>query len=307
MFVAKIRDMVQRNAKILMILALVLLGVSLLLKTTFNSQSSSELSMVKPGIGSAPSRQISDDAGVSDEYSPQPTIPASSSPDLRLIIKNASLSITTTNIDDSTQTIKDLTAALGGFVVQANISTASYKGDSRYGSIIIRVPSERFDEAMTTIKNAAKEVTTESVTGQDVTEEYTDLSAQLKNLEATEAELRELFARTGSVTEILQVQKELTTIRSQIEVLAGRIQYLTNSAKMSAITVSLTEEDESIVVNKEWNLFTIAKEAAQDLVTSLQNLASTLTYALIYYGPYVGVITLIAWIIARKTRRTKMG
>lgn len=307
MFVAKIRDMVQRNAKILMILALVLLGVSLLLKTTFNSQSSSELSMVKPGIGSAPSRQISDDAGVSDEYSPQPTIPASSSPDLRLIIKNASLSITTTNIDESTQTIKDLTAALGGFVVQANISTASYKGDSRYGSIIIRVPSERFDEAITTIKSAAREVTTESVTGQDVTEEYTDLSAQLKNLEATEAELRELFARTGSVTEILQVQKELTTIRSQIEVLAGRIQYLTNSAKMSAITVSLTEEDESIVVNKEWNLLIIAKEAAQDLVTSLQNIASTLTYALIYYGPYVGVIALIAWIIARKTRRTKTG
>ena len=71
----------------------------------------------------------------------------------------------------------------------------------------------------------------ESTTGQDVTEQYTDLDSQLRNLEASEAQLLELMKQAGTVEEILKVQQELTNTRGQIEQIKGQMQYLEQSSR----------------------------------------------------------------------------
>jgi hypothetical protein len=156
----------------------------------------------------------------------------------RLIIRTGNMALV---VDDVARVLEDITglaSSFDGYVVSSN----SWKeGERLAGNIAIRVPAARFDEAVQTIRGLAVEVTSESTSGQDVTEEYVDLNSKLKNLEASEAQLLKLMEQAGKVEEILQVQRELTSTRGEIEQTKGRMQYLEKSAAMSLIQVSLSQ------------------------------------------------------------------
>lgn len=230
-------------------------------------------------------------------------LPTGGSPDTQLIIQTGSLAIGVVDVEESNTAIKEIATSLGGFVTQATINSYSGYSDEKYGTIAIRVPAERFDDAVTQIKDIAENVASENITGKDVTEEYTDLQAQLRNLEATENELRELFDRTGSVEQILQVQRELSNVRGQIEMKKGRIQYLEESAALSSISVTLTETAEAPLVNEEWDIVKIARDAVRDLVASFQNLLGDLTYFAIARGPYLLIAGGVVFLIYRRMRK----
>jgi hypothetical protein len=87
----------------------------------------------------------------------------------------------------------------------------------------------------------ADEVTYENISANDVTEEYIDLSAKLKNLEATEEQLLEIMKKAEKVEDILAVQRELTNTRDEIERTKGRMQYLEQTSETSLIEVQLTQ------------------------------------------------------------------
>lgn len=230
-------------------------------------------------------------------------LPAAGSPDTQMIIQSGSLAVDVFNVEESSTAIKGVATSLGGFVTQATINSYNTYSDEKYGTIVLRVPAERFDEAITQIKNIAEKVTSENIIGKDVTEEYTDLNAQLRNLEATENELRELFDRTGSVEQILQVQRELSNVRGQIELKKGRIQYLEESAALSSITVTLTETAAAPLVNEDWDIGEIARDAVRDLVASFQNLLGGVTHVVIVWGPYLLIVGGAALLVYRRVRK----
>lgn len=222
-----------------------------------------------------------------------------SSPDLKLIIKTSNLSITVEDVRQSTQDIQNLAEALGGFVVASQVTTiprlSTTRQDLLQSTITIRVPSERFEEALTHIKSVAAKVESERITGQDVTEEYTDLNAQLGNQQRQEQRLLELFDQTETVEEILQLERELTRVRGQIEQLQGRIQYLERSAELSSITVSLTPKTEEVnLVENEWTPVIALRKAVRDLINFAQNLTDSLLYAIVFYGPFL-LLGFLAW------------
>lgn len=125
-----------------------------------------------------------------------------------------------------------------GYVVSSN----KYKnGERLVGTITIRVPSGDFDNAMAALKALAEEVTYENTTTEDVTEEYVDLTAKLKNLEATEAQLLEIMKKAEEIEDILAVQNQLTITRDEIERTLGRMHYLEQTSATSLITVQLTQ------------------------------------------------------------------
>ena len=179
------------------------------------------------------------------------------SPSDRLIIKTASLVIRVENVEQSVTDIQSLAENLNGFVTNSQIGTrnpityyeTTQPDAPTSATITFRVPSERLDEAITHIKSISNKVFSESVTGQDVTEEYTDLAARLTNLQAAESQLLELYERSGTIEEILKVQQQITNIRGQIEQTQGRIQYLNQSAQLSSVTVSLTEKEIDPMLN----------------------------------------------------------
>jgi cell division protein FtsL len=163
----------------------------------------------------------------------------------RMIIKTGWLNLVVKDVLDTARKIAKFAEENGGWVVSSSISEHE-KVPS--GSITVRVPAEKFDEARDYFRSLAVRVTSERTQSQDITEEYVDLQSRLRNLEAAESQLLELMKRSGKISEILDVYRELTNIRQQIEQIKGRMQYLEQSVKMSSITINLALSEELLPI-----------------------------------------------------------
>lgn len=233
----------------------------------------------------------------------------------RLVIKNASLSVAVADPVASMDAISLMAEEMGGFLVGSNM----YKYQLSTGvevpraSITIRVPSERLDEAMTKIKAMAADpktgVLNESVSGQDVTAEYTDSKSRLKNLQAAEEQLVELLDSAKDLQYTLEIFRELTSIRGQIEVLQGQIKYYEEAAALSSIAVDLVgEESLQPIEIGGWKPKGIAKDAIQALIKALQGLGTALIWFGLYCLPFliplgVGVYFLVKGIRKARAKR----
>jgi PKD repeat protein len=156
----------------------------------------------------------------------------------RMIIRNGNMQLVVDDVNAALAQITTLAGTYGGYVVNSNIQENQNR---LFGNISIRVLAAHFDDALAALRALAVEVTSESTSGQDVTEEYTDLSAKLRNLEAAEAQLLKLMEQAGSVSDILQVQQELVKTRGEIEQTKGRMQYLEQSSNLALIQVTLEQ------------------------------------------------------------------
>lgn len=213
----------------------------------------------------------------------------------RLIIKTADVSMV---VDDVATALVQLTTDVtdkGGFVVNQSINK---RGNGFDGYITFRIPSDAFDAQLQSFSSLG-DVTSQSVRGQDVTEEYVDINAQLDNLRRTEAQFQQILTRANTIEDILSVQRELSTVRTQIERFEGRKQYLEQSAKLSTITVHLSTNPENLPVLDEsdtWRPLAIAKDAVRGLRSAGIALANAVIW-LVVYIPLWLVLAGVVWII----------
>ncbi|HLC06051.1 MAG TPA: DUF4349 domain-containing protein [Anaerolineales bacterium] len=207
----------------------------------------------------------------------------------RLVIRTASLSIVVHDPAGSAKEISRLADELGGFVVSSNVyeSTFSDIGVTAVrASITIRVPADRLDEALDRIEKGASEVQNRSVSGEDVTQQYTDLQSRLRNLEAAEAQLREIMASANKTEDVLAVYNQLVQVRGEIETVKGQIQYFEQSSRLSSVTVDLIPDVAAQPLQiGGWRPEGTAKEALTTLIRSLQFLADAGIWLGIYCLP----------------------
>jgi hypothetical protein len=234
---------------------------------------------------------------------------AQGSPD-RMIVRTASVSLVVANTEDSVARIKSIVGTLGGYVVDTRLWRD--EGQLR-GSVTVRVPSESLDDALDQFKTLAVKVERESGSSQDVTEEYTDVGARLRNLEATEQELLELLGtvreRTGKAEDILAVHRELTNIRGQIEQLKGRMQYLERTAAMAAVTLELIPDVLAQPIDGTgWRPSATVAAALRSLLRTLRFLADAVIVLALYVLPLVILLLIpvaIVWSVWRRWRHRK--
>jgi len=156
----------------------------------------------------------------------------------RMIIRSGNMALVVENVKLSLDQIAAMAETYQGWVVTSN----TWQDNQRvFGNISIRVAAEHFDTVRTALRGLAVEVRSENTSGQDVTDEYVDLQAQLVTLEASEAQLLELMKQAGTVEEILEVQRELTNTRTKIEQISGRMQYLEQSTATSLLSITLEQ------------------------------------------------------------------
>ena len=165
--------------------------------------------------------------GVKDQTTPQG----------RVVIYNAHVSLETSDIQGTLPRIRALTESYGGYV--AGSSRSTYGVQSR-AEIAIRIPRDKFHAAVQQIETYGK-VLDESTTSEDITQQYIDLKARLSNLQKQEERLREILDMAKTVDEILRVESELGRVRGEIDSLQGQINYLEGNAEMSLISVTLAE------------------------------------------------------------------
>ena len=110
-----------------------------------------------------------------------------------------------------------------------------------YGSvfrkIIVRVPSKNFDLFLSDISKGVAYFDNKEISSQDVTEEYIDIDARLKAKKVLEARYLELLKKANKVTEMLEIEKQLSAIREEIEAKEGQLRYMQSQISMSTITI----------------------------------------------------------------------
>jgi PKD repeat protein len=159
-------------------------------------------------------------------------------PSDRMVVKTGNIQMVVAQISSALDGINQAAARYGGYVVN---SQQWKEGDRNIGSISIRVLAENYDKALSDLRSIAKSITSESTNSQDVTEEYADLDSQVRNLQATEAQLLKIMENATKTEDILSIQRELTTVRGQIEQMKGRMIYLERTSSTSLININLEE------------------------------------------------------------------
>ena len=228
----------------------------------------------------------------------------------RMIIYTTDLILVVEDTAGTIDAIKSLVTSYEGYLSN---SRSWYEGppekEQLHARLTVRVPAESLDQVMAQLKGLAVKVKAENMSGQDVTEEYSDLSAQLTNLEATEVELRALLTEVrenrGKADEILQVHARLTEIRGQIEQLKGRIQYLERSTAMARIDIELMPKEAPVdIIEDEWQITRTLRTAARALVNGLQGLADVLIY-LVILSPIWIIPVGIIWLLRKLWRKRR--
>ena len=229
----------------------------------------------------------------------------------RLIIRNADLSIVVKDPEAAMTAITNLATELGGFVVSTNLyqSYTSSGLPVPEASVVIRVPAEKLDEALKTIKADAVEVQTETQSGQDVTSQYVDLESQLKNLESAEKQLTEIMSKAEKTEDVINVFNQLTSIRGQIEGIKGQMKYYEESAALSAISVRLVaEETVKPIEIAGWKPEGTLRDAIQNLIYFWQDFVDFLIVFVVNFLPKLLTVALVfglpIWLIVRAVRKS---
>jgi len=222
----------------------------------------------------------------------------------RKIIYRATLRLTVEDFAKAEERLTELVASHKGYIVQSELSGSP--GSPRSAHWKVRVPVARFDVFR---KAAVKlgELDRSNVDSQDVTEEFHDLKARIKNREADEESLRKLYDKAdGKMENILTVRRELQSVRLEIEREQGRLNLLQKLTEMTTVTVHLHERGAYVPTESP----TFGDRVSRTFSGSWESLVSLGQWcALVLVGltPWLPLIALLAislWFLRRRIRQS---
>jgi len=157
------------------------------------------------------------------------------------IVKTASLRLGLAHgsFEDKVAEAHAVADSFGGFVVESFASQGSGKRIAE-GSLVLRIPAESYDSALSRLRELGKVESLEE-SGQDVSNEFVDLNARIRQLRAVEAQLLELLKQADDVPAALAVQNQLSQVQLDLEQARGRLQYLDNRVAYATISMSMHE------------------------------------------------------------------
>ncbi len=218
----------------------------------------------------------------------------------RLVIQNAQLSIVVTDVNARVKAIGDMAKAMGGFIVSIN-AYQTYANDGTQvpqAEIVVRVPQDKIDEALTQIKANTVDVQNETRTGTDVTDQYVDLQSRLTAKQAAQDQLMKIMQNATRTQDVLDVYAQLQQVESDIEVLKGQIKYYEQSAALSAISVNIIAEKtiKPIEVGG-WKPQGVARDALQQLIFFWQGFINFLLQFFIFILPMILTLAIPLFLI----------
>ena len=250
-------------------------------------------------------------AGTGDDAS---TVPAED----RLIIMNTGMRIKVEDVAASIEDIRSLTTDAGGTISAMQVSSDDdpvyrYEAEGTLadgaplsGYVTVRVPADQLDAYVDSVKELGDVVRIEA-SEDDVTQQHIDLAARLKNLEAREARLRELYDEADTVEDTLAVDRELSVVRSDIEAMKAQIAYLERQAARATVTIELTEPAPIVrPQGEDWGFgdaLTSAARAFMGMVNGIIVVVGALLPLAIIFLMISGVVWLIARAIHRRNLR----
>lgn len=233
-----------------------------------------------------------------------------------MVVRTKSMRVEVTKVRDTVERIRALATSFGGSVSDLQISNADsgpvyrtdaqgtspagYDGSPLAGYVTVRVPVAKFDAFATAAAKLGK-VLRQAENDSDVTQQYVDMNARLGNLKAEEARLRQFFKSAKTVPQMLQVERELSRVRGEIESLQAQVDYLKRQADLSTITLELVEPKPIVRPSgTDWGF-------GEALTTSVRAFVGTINALIIVLGGALPIILLVAVVllIARAIMRRR--
>jgi hypothetical protein len=213
----------------------------------------------------------------------------------RKIIKEGNLLFETKDIKATTALIRKNTEELKGYVAQEN----GWASDNRISQTLeLRVPAENFDLLLSRITENVENIESKNINLQDVTEEFIDVEARLKTKKELESRYLELLKKAVKVEEILSIEKEIGTLRADIESIEGRLKYLNERVSLSKLTVNYYQKIKSP--------FQFSSKFGDSVKGGWRNLL-WFFIGLTNLWPFIviGAITLIIVLVVKKRKKLK--
>jgi Domain of unknown function (DUF4349) len=207
----------------------------------------------------------------------------------RKIVKTGEITLEVANVGSAVGTVRAMALQLGGYV------GGSSAGESDQAAMLtLRIPADRFDDALARLHGMDATVLAEATREEDVTSSIVDLQARITNLEASETQYRALLERAEKIDDILSVQGRLDDVRGQIEQLKAQLEQLSGLADLSTLTVTLTPTDKLVEETAAgWDAGGTLDRALAALVSVGQGLATVGIWLVVVGLPILLVLAVL--------------
>jgi hypothetical protein len=230
-------------------------------------------------------------------YAPQPAVPAPNPLAARKLIRTGQLTIEVGDYGEAAEKVAAVARSRGGYV--AGTQSARGEHDRRQGTLTVRIPSDRFEEAFAALKPLGK-LMGEEVSVEDVTRAYTDLETRLRVKRDTEARLRDILrTRTAKLSDVLEAERELARVTEEIERMEGERRFYDQQVAMSTISVTLREPEPIL----QSGALQPIREALRDSLRVLATSVAALVYAVFALLPWLVVLGAAAVAVRALHRR----
>lgn len=220
------------------------------------------------------------------------------------IVRTGTIELQVKDVPKATQVAREGIRAMGGYIGASQTGTL---GDLPVATITYRIPVDRWEDALDLLRGLAGQTTkvlSEQTQAVEVTGAVVDLEARIRNLRASETALQDIAAKATRVSDVLEVQAQLTNVRGEIEQLNGQLKELTDRAAFATLTANFGTPVVAVdVAAKGWEPAKVVDEATASLVNILQALTTAGIWFVIVWVPILvvlGVIGLIAGLILRR-------
>ncbi|MDB9312787.1 DUF4349 domain-containing protein [Spirulina sp. CS-785/01] len=215
------------------------------------------------------------------------------------LIKTANIALTVESVTETLDEITELVQQQGGDVLELQDNQPQNTLTPHTASMQLRVPQGNLEGTLVELSNLGK-VESKTIQAEDVSGQLVDFSARLRNLRKTEEMLLDIMERSGSMTDVLTVSKELSNVRSQVEQIDAQLQDLRNRVAFSTISVQLeatvaTPGIREPLRDRMGQTWTRATHSVGRFTTSLLQLGLWL----IAYSPYLAILAVVGWLIYR--------
>lgn len=218
----------------------------------------------------------------------------------RMVVKSGTLSLEVDNFDISEKKVSEIAKNQNGFI--ANSTSSVNPSGKKSGTIIIKVPVDKYDNLINEISAAGK-VASKNIMSSDVTEEYIDLESRAKTQKELEQRLLKLLSeKTARLVDIVEVEEKLAAVRQRIESLQGKMKLLTNQASYSTLSVSIYEPAMLQTTSGGGFFYELGQGFKKGLLVMTEILSGLLTIVIALL-PVIIFILIIIWIILKVVRR----
>ncbi|MGP4039940.1 DUF4349 domain-containing protein [Gracilibacillus sp. D59] len=282
------------------------------LESANKDTASSEESVSEPGMSTNDSQlENSDEMDQAErEVAKEDNKESLANVENRKIIYNAHIHLETETFDETVDFLETETVNYSGYIVHSNYANHGEEAE-RFGRMTIRIPSEKFRDFIALVENGDLKILEKSVSGEDVTEQYVDLTSRLKSKQVVEERLTAFMKEAKKTEDLLKISNDLAAVQEEIEQLTGKINYLENQSDYATIDIELTERrvDMPSVQDESLNTWDKTKDQFLQSIQVLLSIASGLFVFLVGNAPILILFLIIGliifWVIKKNVKKQK--